>query len=134
MDIQLIQEEFSSNDAIEIITQLVHLKIKYHENKIHSHSSEDDIKTREAKMKRLQKDLFELRKNINSNYRYFVLIAVSVATLILAHNAISIMFLDAAYSQSILSKPAPTRAINCKLVALSKNTLSILNRLRMTIP
>lgn len=66
MDIQLIQEEFSSNDAIEIITQLVHLKIKYHENKINSHSSEDDIKTREAKIKRLQKGLFELRKKINS--------------------------------------------------------------------
>ena len=60
--------------------------------------------------------LFLLRffkgKNINSNYRYFVLIAVSVAILILAHNAISIMFLPVivgyliflAYSQKNLLK------------------------------
>jgi hypothetical protein len=34
--------------------------------------------------------------------------------------AISSIFFDKAYSQSILSRPAPTRAINCKLVALSE--------------
>ena len=46
MNIQLIQGEFSSNDAIDLMTQMVHIKIKYHENKINSHSSEDDIKTK----------------------------------------------------------------------------------------
>jgi hypothetical protein len=66
MNIQLIQGEFSSNDAIELIGQMVHVKIKYHENKINSLSNEEDIKTREAKIKRLQKELFELRKMINS--------------------------------------------------------------------
>lgn len=66
MNIQLIQGEFSSNDALELITQMVHIKIKYHENKINSHTNEEDIKTREAKIKRLQKELFELRKTINS--------------------------------------------------------------------
>jgi len=66
MNIQLIQGAFSANDAIELIAQMIHIKIKYHEGKINSYSNEEDIKTREAKIKRLQKDLFELRKTINS--------------------------------------------------------------------
>ena len=66
MNIQLIQGAFNSNDAIELISQMVHIKIKYHENKINSDSNEEDIKTREAKIKRLQQELFELRKTIQS--------------------------------------------------------------------
>ncbi len=66
MNIQLIQGEFNSNDAVEIIALMVHVKIKYHENRINGDSSEEDIKTRESKIKRLQKELFELRKTISS--------------------------------------------------------------------
>ncbi len=66
MNLQLIQGEFSSNDALELIAQMVHIKIKYHESKIDRHSNEEDIKTREIKIKRLQKELFELRKTMNS--------------------------------------------------------------------
>ena len=64
MHIQLIQGEFSSNDAIELIAQLVHLKIKYHENKINSQINKEDIKTREAKIKQLQ--MVASRTNVNS--------------------------------------------------------------------
>jgi len=67
MKIQLIQGKFSSKDALELITNMIHIKIKYHENKIASNSSEEDIKSRESKIKRLQKELFELRETINSN-------------------------------------------------------------------
>jgi di/tripeptidase len=66
MNITLIQGEFNAKDAIEIITQMLQIKIKYHEDKIGAHSNEEDIKTREAKIKRLQHDLSELRKTINS--------------------------------------------------------------------
>ena len=66
MNVQLIQGEFNSKDAIELIAQMIHIKIKYHEAKINSESNEEDIKTRESKIKCLQKDLFELRKTINS--------------------------------------------------------------------
>ncbi len=66
MNIQLMQGEFSSNDAIDLIAQMVQIKIKYHENKINSDSSEEDIKTREAKIKLYQQELVELRKSINS--------------------------------------------------------------------
>ncbi len=43
MNIQLIQGEFNSNDALELITQLIHVKIKYHENKINANATEEDI-------------------------------------------------------------------------------------------
>ena len=65
MNIQLIEGAFNANDAIELIAQMINIKIKYHENKINSQSNEEDIKTREAKIKQLQKELFELRKTIN---------------------------------------------------------------------
>ncbi|ULQ54295.1 hypothetical protein [Flavihumibacter fluvii] len=64
MNIQLIQGEFSANDALALITEMIHIKIKYHENKIAANSHEEDIKYRESKIKKLQKDLFELRNKI----------------------------------------------------------------------
>lgn len=67
MNIQLIQGEFSSIEAFELITQMIHIKIKYHENKIAKNSNEEDIKYRESKIKRLQKELFELKNNYLKN-------------------------------------------------------------------
>ena len=64
MNIQLIQGNFSAMDALEIITQMIHIKIKFHENKISHNSNEEDIKGRETKIKRLQKDLYEIRNYI----------------------------------------------------------------------
>ena len=64
MNIQLIQGQFNAKDAIDIITQMIHIKLKYHESKISNASSEEDIKFCETKIKRLQKDLFEIRKFI----------------------------------------------------------------------
>ncbi len=62
MVIQLIQGQFNAKEAIDIITQMIHVKIKYHENKISGTSLEEDIKSRETKIKRLQKELFEARE------------------------------------------------------------------------
>ncbi|MDN3655350.1 hypothetical protein QWZ08_06930 [Ferruginibacter paludis] len=64
MTIQLIQGQFNANEAIDIITKMIHVKIKYHENKIAGNSNEEDIKNRETKIKHLQKELFEARKGI----------------------------------------------------------------------
>ena len=69
MKIQLIQGNFSAKDAIDIITQMIHIKIKFHESKISSNSNEEDIKMREKKIKQLQKDLFEARKHIEQKGR-----------------------------------------------------------------
>lgn len=66
MNIQLIQGNFSAKDALEIITQMVHTKIKFHEKKISTHSNEEDIKNRETKIKRLQKDLYDIRDLIEN--------------------------------------------------------------------
>ena len=62
-----MQGEFSGNDAIELIGQMIQVKIKYHENKINNRSNEEDIKSFEVKIKQLQNELFELRQNYNSN-------------------------------------------------------------------
>jgi hypothetical protein len=71
MDIKLIEGEFSTNDTLELITQMIQVKIKYHETKIGKSENEEDIKNREAKIKRLQKNLYELRNNISSNSKGF---------------------------------------------------------------
>ncbi len=67
MNIQLIQGQFNAKDAIDIITQMIHVKLKYHENKISSTSNEEDIKFCETKIKRLQKDLVEIREFIQQS-------------------------------------------------------------------
>lgn len=64
MNIQLIEGEFEAKDALEIISQMIQVKIKYHENKINNLENEEDIKLRETKIKKLQKTLQECRENI----------------------------------------------------------------------
>jgi cob(I)alamin adenosyltransferase len=64
MNMHLIQGNFNAKDALEIITQMIHVKIKFHESKIGPDSNEEDIKIREAKIKRLQKDLHDIRNFI----------------------------------------------------------------------
>ncbi|MFN8354953.1 MAG: hypothetical protein U0Y10_10935 [Spirosomataceae bacterium] len=67
MQIQLIEGHFDTKEALEILTQLIHVKIRFHENKIQASSHEEDIKMREKRIKHLQKDLYELRKLIESH-------------------------------------------------------------------
>lgn len=68
MKIQLIQGEFSNKDAMELITKMIHAKITYHENRIHAESSEEDMKYREGKIKRLQKELYEFRNAVEGRF------------------------------------------------------------------
>jgi hypothetical protein len=65
MNIQLIKGEFKAIDALELISQLILTKIKYHENKITQNCTEEDVKYRESKIKSLQKELSDLRSNLN---------------------------------------------------------------------
>jgi len=57
ISIQLIQGTFNSKEVVEIITEMIHVKIKFHENKISKSSNEEDMKYRETKIKNLQKEL-----------------------------------------------------------------------------
>ncbi len=61
---KLIQGKFSANDAIDIITQMVQVKIKFHENKITNTSNEEDSKLEEKRIKELQNELQNLRSNL----------------------------------------------------------------------
>jgi len=61
MTLQLIDGHFESAEALEMLTQWVHTKIKFHEAKIAVSDHEEDIKNREAKIKLLQDQLRELR-------------------------------------------------------------------------
>lgn len=67
MTIQLIQGDFTSDEALELISQLIQVKINFHENKINKMSHEEDTKRREVKIKELQKDLDFVRDYIAAN-------------------------------------------------------------------
>jgi hypothetical protein len=64
MTLQLIDGHFDAKDAIDLLTQMIHVKIKFHENKMINCNSEEDMKMREKKIKLLQKELFEARNYI----------------------------------------------------------------------
>ena len=81
MEIQLIHGEFSSNEALELLTQMIHVKIKYHESKISKHGSEEDVKYRDSKIKRLQKELYEIRNSMdekNGNVKLDAIIKIEI--------------------------------------------------------
>lgn len=62
MNIDLIQGSFSSADAKEIVSDMVQVKIKYHQNKITKECTEEEIKYRENRIKKLQNQLAEFKK------------------------------------------------------------------------
>ncbi len=64
---QLIKGHFSSKDALQILTEMIHVKIRFHESKINHQLNEEDIKMREKRIQTLQKDLFEIRKEIEKS-------------------------------------------------------------------
>jgi len=78
MNIQLMEGAFNANEAIELIAQMIHIKIKYNENQINSQSNEEDIKTREAKIKRLQQELSDLRKTLHTKNNHLKIEAVII--------------------------------------------------------
>jgi len=62
--LSLIQGKFSASEAVDIISSMVQVKIKFHEDKITNTSNEEDIKLQEGRIKELQNDLAELKKSI----------------------------------------------------------------------
>lgn len=65
MKIQLLNGNFSGQEAIEILTKLIQVKIQFNEQKINEISGEEEIKMRENRIKKLQKELFEARMLID---------------------------------------------------------------------
>ena len=64
MKLQLVHGQFSSREAIDLLTQLVQVKIKFQESKINDSHQEEDIKMRENRIKQLQRQLQESRNYI----------------------------------------------------------------------
>ena len=62
MNIQLIKGSFHVNDSIELMNQLVQVKIKFHEQQVNKSYNEEDIKMRESRIKQLQNDLADARQ------------------------------------------------------------------------
>ena len=66
MNLQLIKGSFKSPEAVEILSQLVNVKIKFHESKIENSQNEEDIKMREKRIKQLQQEFYETKQAILS--------------------------------------------------------------------
>ncbi len=66
MKIQLIEGNFEAKEALDILTKLIHVKIKYNEDKINNSINYDEIELRLNRIKRLQKNLFDIKKHIDA--------------------------------------------------------------------
>lgn len=66
MKIQLINGEFSAVETIDLMAQLIRVKIQFLENKIENSHQEEDIKNKESKIIAMQNKLSELRKFVTS--------------------------------------------------------------------
>lgn len=67
MHLQLIEGQYTVQESIELLTQLLQVKIKFHESKIEQTSSEEDISYRESRLRYLQQELANLRSLISNN-------------------------------------------------------------------
>lgn len=65
LELTLIEGEFQPAEAADLLTRMYLVKIQYHEGKINSNSSEEDIKFRESKIKQLTRDLNALRDQLH---------------------------------------------------------------------
>jgi hypothetical protein len=64
-NISFIDSKFEKRDAIDIITRLIHSKIKFHEDRISKLLNEEDIKMRESRIKKLQSELYLMKEFID---------------------------------------------------------------------
>jgi hypothetical protein len=67
MTINLLKGSFLAKDLENIITEMVQVKIKYHEEKIKTTDEEETIKMRENRIIKLQNSLNDLRAFIKIN-------------------------------------------------------------------
>jgi len=72
--LQLLKGTFTKQEAINLITQMIDVKIKFHENSILKTDNEEDIKMREGRIRQLQKELYEARIYIEHQDQHVELI------------------------------------------------------------
>lgn len=64
MHLTLIDGTFSAAEAQELITRLVQVKLRFHEERIRPGSSEEDVHMREQRITRLQQELAAFRQQL----------------------------------------------------------------------
>lgn len=65
MKIQLIEGSFDKQDALNLLSKIIKVKIDFHESKIDADSNAEDVRMSEQKIKKLQNNLMDLRNQIN---------------------------------------------------------------------
>ena len=65
MKIQLINGQFTKQETIDLVSQMMKVKIKFLENKICNSHNEEDIKSKETKIVKLQNTISELKKHFS---------------------------------------------------------------------
>jgi hypothetical protein len=66
MNIHLKLGQFKPKEAIQIVTEIIHLNIKHQESLLKKYSKAADIKRSESIIKGLQKSLYEFRLHIEA--------------------------------------------------------------------
>lgn len=69
MKIELINGSFSREDAMELLTDLISTKIRFHEKKISLSDQLEDIQFREKKIKKFSEVLKQIRTEAISSQR-----------------------------------------------------------------
>jgi hypothetical protein len=67
MKIQLIEGSFDKQDALNLLSKIIKVKIDFHKSKIDADSNAEDIRMREQKIKKLQNNLMDLGNQINDS-------------------------------------------------------------------
>ena len=73
MKIQLLKGSFTTKEAEKLISDLLQVKIKYHETKIESDDDEETMKMRENRIIKLQNELTAFKKHISMNQNSIVI-------------------------------------------------------------
>lgn len=66
MKVHLLKGSFSPLEIERIVTELIQVKIKFHESKIKDNDDEETIKMRENRIIKLQNELVAVRKYLAS--------------------------------------------------------------------
>ena len=66
MNVKLIHGSYTPQETVELLHQLIHVKIRFNEDKIGQSSSEEDIKMREERIKVLQHELAAVKQKLKS--------------------------------------------------------------------
>lgn len=60
----LIQGAFAPAELLQIITEMVEVKIRFHQSKIEAEDNPEDVEMRERRIRQLQEELHQLRQSL----------------------------------------------------------------------